>query len=232
MAKDIIRRNSPKEFLTCLALAAKDFNHIIRDTEYPRVGVVGEIFLKFNSFAQHNICEWLSEKGIEVVPPLLIEFFTQEFVNYKVKQNSGIKHKIIPDGLIHKLYTIVWRQVECFNRIAGTFRYFTPFESVFNKANQAEKVISLNAQFGEGWMLPAEILSLASQNVRHVISMQPFGCIANHIVSKGIENRVKKLYPDIHLLSLDFDSGVSEVNVINRLLLFIDNLKHESIKSL
>lgn len=228
MAKDIIRRDSLKELQTCLALAAKDFNHIIRDAECPRVGVVGEIFLKFNPFAQHDICEWLSEKGIEVVPPLLTEFFTQEFVNYEVKQNSGIKHRIIPDSLIHKLYALVWRRVERFNRIAGTFRYFTPFESVFNKANQAEKVISLNAQFGEGWMLPAEILSLASQNVRHVISMQPFGCIANHIVSKGIENRIKRLYPDIHLLSLDFDSGVSEVNVVNRLLLFIDNLKRDN----
>lgn len=156
----------------------------------------------------------------------------QGFVNYGVKQSSGIKHKIVSDGLIHKLYNLVWKRVERFNRTAGTFRYFTPFESVFNKANQAEKVISLNAQFGEGWMLPAEILSLASQNVRHVISMQPFGCIANHIVSKGIENRIKQLYPNMHLLSLDFDSGVSEVNIINRLLLFIDNLKHESIKSL
>ena len=232
VAKDIIRRNSPQEFQTCLALAAKDFNRIIRDEEHPRVGVVGEIFLKFNPFAQHNICEWLSEKGIEVVPPLLTEFFMQGFVNYGVKQSSGIKHKIIPDGLIHKLYDLVWQRVERFNRTAGTFRYFTPFESVFSKANQAEKVISLNAQFGEGWMLPAEILSLASQNVRHVISMQPFGCIANHIVSKGIENRIKQLYPDMHLLSLDFDSGISEVNIINRLLLFIDNLKHESIKSL
>lgn len=226
VAKDIIRRNSPKEFQTCLALAAKDFNRIIRDTEHPRVGVVGEIFLKFHSFAQHNICEWLSEKGIEVVPPLLTEFFMQGFVNYKVKQNSGIKHKIMPDGLIHKLYTMVWKRMEHFNCIAGSFQYFTPFENIFDKADKVEKVISLNAQFGEGWMLPAEILSLASQEVKHVISMQPFGCIANHIVSKGIENRIKRIYPDIHLLSLDFDSGVSEVNVTNRLLLFIDNLKH------
>ncbi len=225
-AKDIINRNSPKEFQICLASAAKDFDRIVRDAEHPRVGVVGEIFLKFNSFAQHNICEWLSEKGIEVVPPLLTEFFTQGFVNYEVKQTSGIKHKIIPNRLIHKLYDIVWQRVERFNRTARAFRYFTPFENVFDKANKAEEVISLNARFGEGWILPAEILSLASQNVKHIISMQPFGCIANHIVSKGVENRIKRICPDIHILSLDFDSGVSEVNVTNRLLLFIDNLKH------
>lgn len=224
-AKDIIDRNAPKEFLSCLEAAAEDFNLIADDSVCPRVGVVGEIFLKFNSFAQHNICDWLSDRGIEVVPPLLTEFFMQGFVNYEVKQDSGIKRKIVPNGVIHRLHDVVWQRVERFNRVAGAFRYFTPFESVFDKANEAKKVISLNAQFGEGWILPAEILSLASQNVKHVISMQPFGCIANHIVSKGIENRIKQLYPDIRILSLDFDSGVSEVNVTNRLLLFIDSLK-------
>ena len=85
-------------------------------------------------------------------------------------------------------------------------------------------MVSINAQFGEGWMLPAEVLSLARQGVGHVISLQPFGCIANHIVIKGIEKRIRQLWPDLHLLTLDFDSGVSEVNVMNRLLLFVDGL--------
>ena len=73
-------------------------------------------------------------------------------------------------------------------------------------------------------MLPAEIISYAESGVKSVISLQPFGCIANHIVSKGIEKRLKTLYPDLNLLSLDFDSGVSDVNIKNRLLLFIDKL--------
>ena len=66
---------------------------------------------------------------------------------------------------------------------------------------------------------------MARQGVTHVVSLQPFGCIANHIVSKGIEKRIKKLYPELNILSLDFDSGVSDVNVRNRVLLFVDNLK-------
>ena len=90
---------------------------------------------------------------------------------------------------------------------------------------EASKVISLSAQFGEGWLLPGEILSLARQGVDHVVSLQPFGCIANHIVARGIENRIKRIYPDLHLLSLDFDSGVSDVNIVNRLLLFINDLE-------
>ena len=66
--------------------------------------------------------------------------------------------------------------------------------------------------------------SLDEQGINHVVSLQPFGCIANHIVEKGIEKRVKTLYPDLNILSLDFDSSVSEVNILNRLLLFIDDL--------
>lgn len=225
VAKDIIMRNSPKEFQACLAQAARDFSLIVRDVECPRVGVVGEIFLKFNSFAQHDLCEWLSSRGIEVVPPLLTEFFTQGFVNFKIEQDSNLRRKSVPDVVIRQLYAMVWRRAERFNRVAEAFPRFTPLERVFDKAAEAEKVISLNAQFGEGWLLPAEILSLASQGVSHVICMQPFGCIANQIVSKGIENRIRQLCPDVHLLSLDFDSGVSEVNMLNRLLLFIHNLR-------
>ena len=115
--------------------------------------------------------------------------------------------------------------MEKFNKACREFRYFVPFKNVFDEAEEAAKVISLNAQFGEGWMLPAEILSLYRQGVKHVVSLQPFGCIANHIVSRGIENRIKRLAPDLQLLSLDFDSGVSDVNITNRLLLFINNLQ-------
>lgn len=86
-------------------------------------------------------------------------------------------------------------------------------------------MISLSAQFGEGWLLPAEVVSFAQAGVNNVLSLQPFGCIANHIISKGVERRIKMLYPRMNLLSLDFDSGVSDVNVANRLHLMIDNLK-------
>ena len=110
------------------------------------------------------------------------------------------------------------------NGIAGRFRYFTPFKDIFAEAEEARKVISLNAQFGEGWLLPADIMAYARQGVNNVVSLQPFGCIANHIVSKGIEKRIKALLPQMNILSLDFDSGVSDVNIANRLLLFVDSL--------
>lgn len=80
-------------------------------------------------------------------------------------------------------------------------------------------------QFGEGWLVAGEISCFADQGVNYVVSLQPFGCIANHIISKGIETKIKSLYPEMNLLFLDFDPGTSEVNVQNRLHFMAENVK-------
>lgn len=90
------------------------------------------------------------------------------------------------------------------------------------KDEYLDKAVNL---LGEGWLLPAEVASYYNCGVKNVISLQPFGCIANHIVVRGVEKRLKELYPQLNLLTLDFDSGVSDVNVTNRMLLFVDNLQ-------
>lgn len=208
--------------------AAATFALAADDRATARVGVVGEIFLKFNPFAQKGITEWLTEQGVEVVPPLLTDFFLQAFVNTRVNKRGHIERKTLPDCALRWAYSLVWRKIERANAICSRHRHFTPFESIFAKADEASRVVSLYAQFGEGWLLPGEVMSMAQQGVTHVVSLQPFGCIANHIVAKGIEKRVKTLCPEMNMLSLDFDSGVSDVNVRNRMLLFIDNLKKDN----
>lgn len=224
-AESLILASRSKELWRLMSQAAAEFNAISRDMECPKVGVVGEIFLKFNPFAQKNIIEWLTEQGIEVVPSVLADFFMQNFVNRKVRVESHIQKETLPAFIYKSAYLLIKKQIEKANRIGKEFRYFVPFKDIFEEAEEAQKVISLNAQFGEGWLLPAEIMSYARQGINNVVSLQPFGCIANHIVSKGIEKRIKQFYPELHILSLDFDSGVSDVNVTNRLLLFIDHLK-------
>ena len=88
-------------------------------------------------------------------------------------------------------------------------------------------MLSLVNQFGEGWLIPAEIVSFSKEGVNNVVSVQPFGCIANHIISKGIEKKIKTLYPKTSILFLDFDGGTSEVNVQNRLHFLAQNAKNE-----
>ncbi len=228
MGEELILEGRYKELFSYLSLAAKTFNRICRNESHPKVGVVGEIYLKFNPFAQKNIIEWLIEQKIEVVPPVMADFFLQSFVNRRVNIRSHIEEKEIYEFIYDPIYRIVKKQLAKVNLLASEFKYFTPFDDIFEQAEAAEKVISLNAQFGEGWLLPAEIMTYAIQGVTNVVSLQPFGCIANHIVSKGIEKRIKQFFPEMNILSLDFDSGVSEVNQINRALLFINNLEKET----
>lgn len=225
-----IEKNNRKSFLKLLAKAAEEFNAICKDKICGKVGIVGEIYLKFNPFAHHRIADWLAEQGLEVVPPMLTDFFMQNFVNRKTKRKSRLEKSNVPMFISDMLYKIAEKQIKVFNKTASAFRYFTPIESIQHKAKCASEVISLNVQFGEGWLLPAEVISMAKQNINHVISLQPFGCIANQIISKGMEKRIKELYPDMQMLSLDFDGGISEVNMRNRLLLFVNDLIGEEQK--
>ena len=159
------------------------------------------------------------------MPPLLLDFFMQSFVNRRADEAAHLRRRSVSDFAYTLAYKRIRKHIDRVNRAAAAFSRFTPFADIFAEAEEARKVITLSAQFGEGWLLPAEIMSCARQGVRSVVSLQPFGCIANHIVSKGVEKKIKAFFPDMNILSLDFDSGVSDVNITNRLLLFIDNLK-------
>ena len=223
-AEELIADGHSNELMHVLAQAAEEFDEACLDISLPKVGVVGEIFLKFNPFSHKNIIDWLIGQGIEVAPPILVDFFMQTFVNRKSNVEAHVMHRSPADIMYVLGYKLARKEISKVNRIGSRFRYFTPFNDIFDEAVEARNVVSLNAQFGEGWLLPAEILSYHKRGVNNVISLQPFGCIANHIVSKGIEKRIHNLYPDMNLLSLDFDSGVSDVNIINRMLLFIDNI--------
>lgn len=222
LAKSHILKNDVKALYDDIASAAKDFNAICRDEHHPRVGIVGEIFLKFHPFAQKNTTSWLVDQGIEVVYPTLLDFFAQSFANIRANNRTHVSN--IPDSLVNMLYSLVKKKMDKVNGFGKAFRYFIPFDDIFEKAEKASRAVTLSAQFGEGWLIPGEVAELYGRGVDHIISLQPFGCIANHIVEKGIENKLKRLYPGLNILSLDFDSSVSEVNVTNRLLLFIDNL--------
>lgn len=222
-AKPILA-NQPKGLMDLIGQAAEEFDAITADKDIPAVGIVGEIFLKFNPFAHQFLARKIIEHGCEVVPPLLTPFFLQEFVNAIVQKHMGLKCSHVPDFLVKSIYSLIWRREQKMNQLASRFRYYRPFTNIFTDAKEVNGVVSLAAQFGEGWLLPSDIISMVRQGVNNVASLQPFGCIANHIVSKGIEKKLKRMYPQLNLVSLDFDSGVSTVNVTNRLLLFLDSI--------
>ena len=220
-----ILRNDAKGLVRLIAQAAEEFNNAATDKEVPQVGIVGEIFLKFNPFSHQFLEKYIISKGIEVVPPLLAPFFLQEFVNVEVQKHLRLSCSHVPDFVVRGAYqTLIGTRIRRINKAAGKFRYFRPFSNIYDDAKEVDGIVSLAAQFGEGWLLPADIIGYLRDGITNVISLQPFGCIANHVVSKGIEKRLHEKFPELNLVSLDFDSGVSAVNVTNRLLLFLDSI--------
>jgi len=212
-------KKDAKGICRLLKEAAKAFNDAALKKEVPRIGIVGEIFLKYNSFGHQYVVDWLVEQGIEPVIPALSEFFTQYFPNAKFNEKYFLEHKRPLKGKLLTLLGETWMNniEKKIDKAASAFRYYEPNGNIHSEAKKAERIINLAAQFGEGWLIPAELASFAERNIFAAISIQPFGCIANHVVSKGIEKKIKDIYPDMNILFLDFDGGVSEVNVRNRL---------------
>lgn len=216
---DAVKANSPKTLRRLLVEAVADFNNVpIHDKNYAKVGLIGEIFLKYNNYAQANITEWLRSKEVEVSCPPLLDFLIQFFVNNREDVKNGLKQKTIFEKALEPvIWTIVNRKIKKFEKIMRGFRFYEASESIFAKAEAASEILSLSNQFGEGWLIAGEIAHYARKGVNRVVCIQPFGCIANHIVAKGIEKRIKTIYPDMNILYLDIDGGIAEVNLQNRL---------------
>jgi len=220
-----IEKNEPEKIFTELENAVNRFNKIeIKEGNYPSIGIVGEIYVKYNAFGHQFIIDWLVEQGVEVIVPPLIDFLIQEFVNIEVNKKSKLSKASISDSVVYFLERKANRYIRKIEKINKKFRHFRPFHNIRDLADKASPILNLAAQFGEGWLIPAEIAAFAEDGVNNVVSVQPFGCIANHVVSKGVEKRIKDLFPDMSLLFLDFDADTSEVNILNRLHFMVENV--------
>ncbi len=223
-ALPLIEARNYRRMKALLKEAVAEFKSNI-DTEkvLPRVGVVGEIYIKYNSFGHLNVLDWLAEQGVEVVAPSIYNFFVNSFVNRHINKENHIKPVDLPLFLTDVVYKILFRYAKTFDEACKDFPFYRPFADMFHEAKLASRIINMAANFGEGWLIPAEMSSLAEEGVKNIISLQPFACISNHIIAKGIEKKMRKLYPDVNLLFLDFDGGTSEANVFNRLHFLISN---------
>lgn len=207
-----------------LAQAIEEYNAIeVTGVEPQVVGLIGEIYIKYNSFGQLHIGEWLQERGIEVVVPSLFSFLLQTFVNSKVNHGNNIERTTLGGRLFaHFLRKYINKRDERWMRIKQRFRYYRPEGDIFAMAKDASEVLNLVNQFGEGWLIAGEVMELSKSGIEKIVCLQPFGCIANHIVARGIENRLRKVCPKTGMLFLDIDSSVAKVNLENRLHFLID----------
>lgn len=218
LACEYLRDDRHKELINLLAQAVDDFNQVpCTDREVQTIGIIGEIYVKYNSFGNYGIVDWLISQGIEVVIPPITNFLMQNFVNNEALQAQFIEPK---KGLNLKSRVIemfINHHINRYEKVLKKFARYRAVESAREEAHLASQTVNLLNQYGEGWLIPGEIAGFARQGIKDIVCIQPFGCIANHVVGKGIEKKMKKQYPDINLLFLDFDYGTSEVNVHNRL---------------
>ncbi len=211
-----------------LIKAISDFNKVsTKSGKYPKVGVVGEIYVKYNPFSNGDMIRQLMDEGFEISTPPLLPFFMQTTVNIQFNHFSHIERSsLIARKSLLLLQKLVDAKVSKTNKMMSQFKLpVMPTHTANELAIKAEKVINLSNQAGEGWLLPSEVVAMAEAGINNIISLQPFGCIANHIVAKGVANKFLKLYPDLNFLPLDMDSGNSNVNIQNRLAFFIHSTK-------
>ncbi len=186
----------------------------------PRVGIVGEILVKFLPSANNYLVELLEAEGAEAVVPDLLDFFLYSSYNNNFKARYLGKKK--SSARIGNL--VIW----ALEQIRGTAKRelarskrFTPPVPISKLAAYAEPVVSTGNQTGEGWFLTGEMLELIHSGVNNIVCAQPFACLPNHIVGKGVIKELRKQHPEANIVAVDYDPGASEVNQLNRIKLML-----------
>ena len=198
-----------------------DFDTIpISDEKKPRVGIVGEILVKFLPAANNHLADLLEAEGAEPVVPDLIDFICYCFynLNFKVEKLGFKKSKATIANL--GLKAIDWLRKTA-NEALEQSRHFTPAADIHDLAKMAAPIVSAGNQTGEGWFLTGEMMELIHGGVPNIVCIQPFGCLPNHIVGKGVIKEVRREHPEANIVAIDYDPGASEVNQLNRIKLML-----------
>ena len=189
-----------------------------------KVGIVGEIYVKYSPLANNHLEDFLLSEGCEPVVPSLLEFImytvTDTFNNARLYDTRNIKTRIYE--LVYKLLYSKQKELIKIMKEHGKFEPLHDFEHL---RSLADKYISQGVVMGEGWLIPAEMAALAQSGVENIICAQPFGCLPNHIVAKGMSRAIKEDNPNANIVAIDYDPGATRVNQENRIKLMLINAK-------
>ncbi|MCM1052926.1 MAG: 2-hydroxyacyl-CoA dehydratase [Ruminococcus sp.] len=231
ICEESVGKGSFKEFKRNIKEIIKEFNKIpITDEIKPKVGIVGEILVKYHYFGNNYLVDNLENEGAEVVAPELMGFIKYCAIDHV------IKHELLRTS---KTYAVVANEllkiIDYYEKTVRTelkSTRFMPTTNIKHLKENVKNVISTGNQTGEGWYLTGEMIELIKEGVPNIICVQPFGCLPNHIVGKAVTRRIKELYPEANIVAIDYDPGASKSNQINRIKLMLsvakDNLKENS----
>ena len=200
----------------------EDFDRlpIYEDLKKPRVGVVGEILVKFSPSANNHLVDLLEAEGAEAVVPDLMDFLLYCFKNNEFKADYlGKKRSSARNGRLG-IKAMEWLRKPAAKALEKSV-HFVPPGNIDEMGKMASRFVSLGNQTGEGWFLTGEMLELIHNGVNNIVCSQPFGCLPNHVVGKGVIKELRRQYPKSNVIAIDYDPGASEVNQLNRLKLML-----------
>lgn len=213
-----------------LSLISRDFDDIVRsfasiDTRYKKtikVGIVGEIYVKYSSVANNSLEDFLYSQGCHVTVPGILPY-----LRYAVDNRSNDVDFYGGSRIIKKGSQALGKYMESIeNLIAGSISKYSSFplpDKYRDLKEAAEGIIGLGCKMGEGWILTAEMVHLIKSGVPNIVCAQPFGCLPNHIVGKGMMKQIYEKYNQANIVSIDYDPGASRVNQENRIKLMLSN---------
>ncbi len=221
-------RTGNKEYMKTKRLYTailEDFAAIkLSDEKKIRVGIVGEIYVKYSPLANNHLEDFLISEGCEPVVPSLLEF-----VMYCAAGNfndARIYNNITKSSIFNKIgYDLIYSKQKELIKIMNAQGSFEPPHDFEHLRSLADKYINQGVVMGEGWLIPAEMAALAKSGVENIICTQPFGCLPNHIVAKGMSRAIKQDNPNANIVAIDYDPGATRVNQENRIKLMLANAK-------
>ena len=221
IVKADVRNGSSKSFKENCYNIVHDFDNLpLLAVIKPKIGVVGEILVKYHPTANNDIVTLIENEGAEAVVPDLLDFFLYGFYNasFRYQHLGGTRlSKTIFNAAIAAVERSRKHMVEALEK-SRRFHGPKPIEYL---AKMAEPVLSIGNQSGEGWFLTAEMMELLHTGVPNIICTQPFACLPNHVTGKGMIKELKRHYPEANIVPIDYDPGASEVNQLNRIKLML-----------
>ena len=220
----IQKGNRWREYKRNIQGIIKDFDdlELIEDIKKPRVGIVGEIFIKYLPAANNHLVNFLEAEGAEAVVPDILDFFT--YCCYDYVFNARYLGKKKAYAMIGRF--LIWgleRLRKTATQALSKSKRFVPHANLYELVQYADPIISVGNHCGEGWFLTGEMCELIHSGTSNIICVQPFACLPNHVAGKGVLKEMRQRYTEANIVAVDYDSGSSEVNQINRIKLMLTN---------
>ncbi len=219
---EAVKNPRQSEFKKNVNEIVRDFDNIELDETIlkPRVGIVGEILVKFLPAANNYVVDLLEKEGAEAVCPDMLDFFMYSAYDSSFKADH-LGFSKMGKTLGNAAIWLMESFRKPMRKALENSKRFSPPPGIYELAKYAEPFVSTGNQTGEGWFLTGEMIELLHSNVPNIVCTQPFGCLPNHVVGKGVIKQLRKAFPSSNIVAVDYDPGASEVNQLNRIKLML-----------